>query len=131
MHGGRHLDATPREIDPAAGHEIVSGGALRSEVLGEFEGRDNRGAVQAGEIKRVGDVIIVRVGAEHKVAGHGSGIDAAMRVFAQEGIEHQTRDPCTGGGVCGAGNLEEKAGMTVGGEAHGGARIEGMPGTWR
>jgi hypothetical protein len=38
--GGHHLNATPLQIDAAAGHQVGRGDPVRGKVIGEFTLRD-------------------------------------------------------------------------------------------
>lgn len=120
MNRGRHLDAAPRKIHAAAGHEIERLGAERAEVFGQLVGRDERGAVQVCERHRIGNVVLVRVRAEHVVARHLRGIDAAVRVFLQVGIEDEAHARLPHGYVGQAVSFEAEARMAEESEAHGG-----------
>ena len=81
MGGGHHLNATPLQIDAAAGHQVGRGDALRGERIGGFVGRDEGSARETGQSERVADVIVVRVRAEHVKAGGGGGIGAESGVL--------------------------------------------------
>ena len=84
MDGGRPLDAAQRKIDTAAGHQVGRGDALRSEVLGEFIGRDEGGSMETGQSERVANGVAVRVRAEHVEAGEGGGIGAERGVLRKQ-----------------------------------------------
>ena len=114
VYGRRHLDTAPGEIDPAAGHQVDSGGArgVGGEMLGQFVGCDDRGPVKAGERHGIADVVLVSVAAEHVIAGDRGGIDRAVGIFGEVGIEDEPR----------AGHLDEEAGVAEVGQAHAGGK---------
>lgn len=110
VNGRRHLDAAPREIDAAAGHEVEGGGisGVGGEVFGECVGCDDGGVVEAGEGERVADVVAVGVRAEHVVAGDVRGFSVENRIFREVGIDDEPNP----------GDFDAETGMTERGDSH-------------